>query len=684
MHRTFVVALGVLLLPVMPAAADNFEFTVAGEPGLTLNVVGYDSTGRQMFEATTSKPEQRDGKDIYIVRVDEKILNSAPLSRWCVEDLGGTWSLLADKDGATGLCDDDPSETRGSYGFKATSVLGAAEQPDDGILPGMSVAEASACVQEKLNLLGFDAGSVDGQMGRRTFDAAIAFATAQDGDAYPELSNETAAQWCATMLAAIEGDVARGPSDDLARYRFGPDIEGAIARDTRAGIAAVDEYFRKVFGAALTAPGTIYVSSDADWLADAYVAHLKAGQGIRGGKVEWFSGCHGGEAGYGFMFMCAKADVFSGDWFGAGVPAQRSFALAHEYFHMLQYERAVGSLAGCCSGVNTLEMLGPQWLVEGAAEYIAFRMLGDNGAMDLQREVDWHTQKAGEVSTPLVKMETREGYYAEERASSSGMIAAHLLAESSGLASLAQFYDEIGAGKDWEVAFQDAFGLTPAEFYASYDRQLGKSPNLAQGSDGALVDSSAKCVQAALNELGFDAGSVDGKPGAQTQAALDDYSAAHPGQARMPRVDNAIAQNSWCLYLSANHDLTEEVKTMADELAGKARFQVALNIDPDAPFSVTFVDEATRQNVYQFATPVEYLTSSERFVGANYSDIRDAETICVVMMEGWEVIGQDGKIYPLSCTRLAFEMFSTVEPHTGRIPELTINVRAPSKGNGLQ
>ena len=116
---------------------------------------------------------------------------------------------------------------------------------------------------------------------------------------------------------------------------------------------------------------------------------------------------------------------------------------------------------------------------------------------------------------------------------------------------------------------------------------------------------------------------------------------------------------------------------MADELAGKARFQVSLSIDPDAPFSVVFVDEETRGRVHEVATPVEYLTSSERIVSASYIDIRDAETICVVMTEGWEVIGRDDKIYPLSCTPMAFEMFSTVEPDTGRIPELTIDVRSP-------
>ena len=679
MKRITAATLASFVLSTLPTVAGNFEFTVPGKPGLSLTVTGYDQSGREMFSASSTRPELRDGQTIYIVRVDETILNSAILTRWCVEDFSGRWGLLADKGGATGLCDDEPSETRGSYGFEPTSVLGAETQTqeNDVSAPAMTVAEASSCVQRNLNLLGFDAGTVDGQMGRRTFDAAAAFVAEQTGQTYPELSDETAASWCATMLAALESNKARGPADDLARFRFGPDVDPAVARDTRAGIAAVDEYFTSIFGSALADPGTIYVSSDADWMADSYVAHLKVGQSIRSGKVEWFTGCHGGEAGYGFMFMCANSDVFSGDWFGSGVAAQRTFALAHEYFHMLQYERAVGSLEGCCSGTNSLAMLGPQWLVEGAAEYIAFRMLGDAGLMDFQREIDWHTQKAAEVATPLEQMQTREGYYAEERASSSGMIAAHLLAEKSGLPSLAQFYDEIGATKDWEAAFQSTFGTTPAEFYVSYDSHLGKTPSAGEAGAEVAIDTSAECVQAALNELGFDAGQVDGQPGAKTQRALDAYVAAHPGPSRMPTVNNPIAQNSWCLYLGARHDLSDGVEAKATDLANKARFDLSLNIDPEAPFTVDFVNTEARSVVYEFPTPVEFLTSSERIVSVDYDTIREATAICVRMMDGWQVIGQDDKIYPLSCTPLNVEMFSTVEPDTGTTAEFSIKVRAP-------
>lgn len=145
----------------------------------------------------------------------------------------------------------------------------------------------------------------------------------------------------------------------------------------------------------------------------------------------------------------------------------------------------------------------------------------------------------------------------------------------------------------------------------------------------------------------------------------------------MPGVSDIIAQNSWCLYLSNRHTLPETLTAYADDLASKARFDVSLKINLDAPFSVAFVDEETRRSIYDFPTPVEYLTSSERIVSASYTDIRDAEILCVVMMDGWKVIGQDGEIYPLSCTPMAFEMFSTIEPDTGSVPEMTINVRAP-------
>jgi hypothetical protein len=472
--RRYVLGLAALLAatvsPALVQAAGNFEFVVAGQPGLTLGITGFAPDGSVKFEATSGSMEQRDGAGVYIVRIDETLVMGAPLARWCVKDPSGKWTGLESFGGALAVCDDQPSETRGRYTFAADTALaaeGPAAAPD---MPEMSVADAAACVQRALNQIGFDAGPVDGQMGRRTFEAGHGFAAMQPTP-YPELSDTTAAEWCALLTAALADGSARGADDALARFRFGPDVDNRTARETTEALADVNAYFIKVFGSALAAPGTIYVSADPDWMADAYVAHLKGNARMRRGKREWFAGCHGGEAGYGFMFMCTKSDVFSSDWFGSGSKAQKSFALTHEYFHMLQYERAVGSLDGCC-GSNTLNVLGPQWLVEGAAEYMAFRLLGDSNRMNFKREIGWHTSKAAEVQASLAEMQTREGYYAEPRASSAGMIAAHLLAERTGLGSLAAFYGEMGAGKGWQAAFETAFGLTPEAFSEIYEAHI--------------------------------------------------------------------------------------------------------------------------------------------------------------------------------------------------------------------
>ena len=93
MQRVLLATVAVVALSVLPARADNFEFVVVGEPGLSFNITGYDTSGQQMFEATANRPERRDGKDHYVVRIDETVLNTAPLDRWCVQDSTGAWSI---------------------------------------------------------------------------------------------------------------------------------------------------------------------------------------------------------------------------------------------------------------------------------------------------------------------------------------------------------------------------------------------------------------------------------------------------------------------------------------------------------------------------------------------------------------------------------------------------------------
>lgn len=449
-------------------AAGNFEFAVAGEPGLRMSIVGYAADGSTLFESDTGTPQLQDGKLFHTFRIDETFLQGAPLTRWCVDEPTGRWSALAGGLAAP-LCDTAPSETRGRYVFTpsdAATPATLAAAPDAS--SAMSVEQATSCIQAGLNGIGYAAGVVDGAMGGKTGAAAVEFIGWQDS-AWPELSADTAPDWCMRLTAALADGSAKAPADDVALFRFGPDIDSSVAMDTRNGIADVVAYFSEVFGGPLKQPGTIYVSSDAAWMTDAYLRQTGLGETYRRGKMENFQGCHGGEAGYGFLFMCARSDVFNGDWFNAGSLAQRTFGLAHEYFHIMQFERAYDEAADCC---ESRERLGPQWLVEGAAEYAAFRILADSKRMNLDREIAWHTQQAGKVSLRLDQMQTRDGYYADPLASSAGLVAAHMLAQEAGLPALGLFYSELGTGKSWSAAFGAAFGETLEAFHERYEAEI--------------------------------------------------------------------------------------------------------------------------------------------------------------------------------------------------------------------
>jgi peptidoglycan hydrolase-like protein with peptidoglycan-binding domain len=444
--------------------AGNFEFVVPASPGLAMSVSGYDAAGTPMFEAVSATPEQRAEGHFYVVRIDEDIIRRTSLKRWCVIEQTGSWESLAAFPGAPGLCDEDPTEARGRYNFSADVPLAlsaAVSSPKS--VPVMDSAEAAECVQSALNDLGYDIGRVDGDIGRRTVNAGLVFAATQSRD-FPALSGETAAVWCDLMTAMIETGDAKGPPNELGQFQYGPDIDVQTARHTQFGLAEIRDYFSTSLGGALKAPGTIFVSADANWLTESYLRHLKLGNSYRQGKLDGFTRCGGGEGGLGFTFMCARSDVFTGDWFGSGRQAQRTYALAHEYFHMLQYESV---------GTTDSSGLGPQWLIEGAAEYVAFRILADTGRMKgFDGEISWHTQKAGEVGSSLKQMETRKVFYSEPRASSSGMIAAHLLAQRAGLEALPRFYKLLGQGNSVKSAFEKSFRISLSEFYALYEKEV--------------------------------------------------------------------------------------------------------------------------------------------------------------------------------------------------------------------
>ena len=173
-----------------PAFADNFQFTVAAEAGLRLSISGYASDGSLMFKEAVQSQEVYNNAKVYVIRVEETVLQSARLKEWCVEDASGAWHALPADGSSRMICDNRPRETRGSYDFVARRNVS-------------SSAAAIVCVQDELNALGFNAGTADGVLGGKTQQAAIAYVqfTKQTDAAFvmPEVTADNARMWCETV-----------------------------------------------------------------------------------------------------------------------------------------------------------------------------------------------------------------------------------------------------------------------------------------------------------------------------------------------------------------------------------------------------------------------------------------------------------------------------------------------------
>lgn len=325
-------------------------------------------------------------------------------------------------------------------------------------------------------MAGFDAGPIDGAMGNRTRSASVDFLASQSGNpSIEDLSKSTAVLWCNALKFAEENEITVHASSAPTRVKFGTDVDDRTVQHTINSIRSVEQFFQSELGHYPQEQPTVFVSSDPEWLTENYLVDRNLGAAYWRGKRQSFEACNGGEAGYDSLFMCANSNVFSGDWFGSGLAAQRTFALAHEVFHILQFQLVGEKALGCCTSQDTVSIVGPQWLVEGSAEYIAFSILNASGQIHFDREINWHSKKAREIGVSLDKLTDQSGYYSEPNASSAGLIAAHVLHEMVGLSGFVKFWEEMSNEGDWRTAFRNAYGISEETFLREYYDFLGVS-----------------------------------------------------------------------------------------------------------------------------------------------------------------------------------------------------------------
>jgi len=145
--------------------------------------------------------------------------------------------------------------------------------------------------------------------------------------------------------------------------------------------------------------------------------------------------------------------------------------IAHELFHTLQYQMD-GIVSDGSVPFDQVRKAGPVWLLEGAAEMVGYRVLGD-------RHLEFATYpaslanekfKAKPVANPLDKLETVNQSNAAGAPYALYMVAAdHLVSLApGGIKSLVTYYEALRSGSAWQTAFANSFGMTVDAYYANF------------------------------------------------------------------------------------------------------------------------------------------------------------------------------------------------------------------------
>ena len=333
-----------------------------------------------------------------------------------------------------------------------------------------------SCVQAQLVAAGYDPGPVDGQVGARTRQALEEF-QAKEGALTPHTLDLPLGNAVCRMIGLLRPDLQEyWPARQHGRIKIVSDPsvpESTVAALTASAIRA----YRKIdelLEIRLAGRDVMVIASTPQQLLKLIKAHSSIPLAdIRAG-VE--SACNsqrglGGLAIPGLIFVCAAP--------GAGGEDQsarqwRDFLIAHELLHLVQFQ-LMGAVPVERGDKAVLDRHGPIWLAEGVAQ--AF---GNRVALDAP---DWHYRivnyKRLEFKFPSLTALEVESAVQSRRADvyRAGTVAAIDLVDLFGYPAIARFYDVLGRGSAWKVAFEKAFGIGVQDFYHHYENVTRLSPD---------------------------------------------------------------------------------------------------------------------------------------------------------------------------------------------------------------
>jgi hypothetical protein len=130
---------------------------------------------------------------------------------------------------------------------------------------------------------------------------------------------------------------------------------------------------------------------------------------------------------------------------------------AHELIHF--WQKDIGS---------PRDGAGPMWLLEGAAELLAYQAVIGAG-LATPADTRAYSLRRVEPDTPSLQSMERRASDPSQFSYPLSFLAVELLVGDGAPAALREYWRGLARGKAWEVSFAEAFAITPTEFYARFE-----------------------------------------------------------------------------------------------------------------------------------------------------------------------------------------------------------------------
>lgn len=334
--------------------------------------------------------------------------------------------------------------------------------------------DLARCVQKQLNDLGFDAGPPDGAIGPITRRAAARLLDEHPGRqliaGLPPLDRYTSVSWCRALPRLSREAGRHRPSMEPRRYALNDLQQGQQQRMLEEAFAQAAAFYRSKYSLEIISRLDIAAADSKSAILRLAASLPKSSKGRQKALGRWAdTACdrERGMAGVAFrdaLFFCWPAvPYYDAKWVDR-TAVRLQPVMVHEVMHILQRELSHNIVPRPRQRGDQSNM-GPDWLVEGAAEVMSDHFIEDKRGKPFDEAFRFRTGSA----TPLTELRAHNSV-AKRQAYRVANLAVRTLARRHGRASLFAYWREIGRGGSADRAFEQTFGLSLDAYEAFFDK----------------------------------------------------------------------------------------------------------------------------------------------------------------------------------------------------------------------